>query len=206
MKKYIINKCLRYIKHNTNYNDVKMSEIKYGLEGIYLTITKIVIIFAIAFILDIFNEVIIFLLIYNILRLPSFGLHATKSWICLVSSSIIFIGIPYLCLLFKIPIIFRSIISSVGILLMFKNAPADTYKRPIVSKKRRNKLKFISTIFTIIYGFCTIFIKSDFISNCYLFSIILQNCMIAPTTYKLFKLPYNNYINYIKTHPNLLLD
>ena len=206
MKKYIINKCVCYIKNNTNYNDVQISEIKYGLEGIYLTITKMIIIFIIAFILNIFNEVIILLLIYNVLRLPSFGLHATKSWICLVSSSIIFIGIPYLCLFFKIPIIFRSIISAVGILLMFKNAPADTYKRPIVSKKRRNKLKFISTILTIIYGFCTIFIKNNYILNCCLFSIILQNCMISPTTYKLFKLPYNNYIDYIKAHPNLLLD
>lgn len=206
MKKYLIKKCIIFIKKYNNYNDEELEKIKYGLEGIYLTLSKFVLISIIALILGIFKEMIIFTFIYNILRMTSFGLHATKSWICLISSTLLFIGIPYLCILLTISINIKIIVSIVGIIFMFKNSPADTYKRPIVSKKRRNKFKFISSILTIIYAFISIYINNNFISNCILFSIILQNCMISPTIYKIFKLPYNNYIEFIKNNPDFSVE
>ena len=142
-----MNKCMNYIKKNTDYDDIKLKEIKYGLEGIYLTISKLIIIFTLSIILGIFKEMIIYMLIYNLLRMPSFGLHATKSWICLLSSTILFIGIPYLCIFLSIPVSLKIIIGILGMYFMFKNAPADTKKKPIVSKKRRKVYKIISTIY-----------------------------------------------------------
>lgn len=203
MKKWIIGNCMNYIRKNTDYNEIKLKEIEYGLVSIYLTFSKMIVIILISILLGIMKEMLIFLFIYNILRMPSFGLHATKSWICLVSSTIIFLGIPYICTILKIPNFVKSIICIIGICLMFKNAPADTKKRPIVSKKRRKVYKFISTILTIVFSFLSILITNDFISNCLVFSIILQNAMISPLVYKIFKLPYNNYIEYLKTHPEL---
>lgn len=201
MKKFLISKCMNYIKNNTNYDSIKLEEIKYGLTTIYLTTTKIIIIFMVSLILGIFKEMLTYLLIYNILRTSSFGLHATKSWICLLSSTILFVGIPHLCIILTIPLFLKVVIGAVGIYLMFKNAPADTKKRPIVSKKRRLIYKYISSILTIIFAFNSILITNNFMSNCLIFSIIMQNIMISPSTYKLFKLPYNNYITYLKNHP-----
>ena len=202
MKKFIISKTMKYIKKNTNYDDIKLKEIEYGLVSIYLMISKLIIIGAISILLGIFKEMIIYMLIYNILRMPSFGLHATKSWICLLSSTILFIGIPYLCIFLSIPMILKIIIGILGILFMFKNAPADTKKKPIVSKKRRQTYKFISTLLTIIFVVLSIIIKDNYISNCFVFAIIMQNCMISPTVYKIFKLPYNNYITFLRDHPD----
>ena len=201
MKKFIINKCMNYIKKNTDYNAIKLKEIEYGLVSIYLTITKLFIIFALTLILGIFKEMLIYMILYNILRMPSFGLHATKSWICLLSSTILFICIPYLCIFLSIPICLKVIIGILGICFMFKNAPADTKKKPIVNKKRRQIYKFISTILVIIFALLSIVINNNFISNCLILSIILQNLMISPTVYKIFKLPYNNYITFLKEHP-----
>ena len=202
MKKYIINKCMDYIKKNTEYDKVKLAEIKYGLEGLYLTLSKIIIIFTLAIIMGIFKEMLIYMLIYNLLRMPSFGLHATKSWICLLSSTILFIGIPYLSMYLNIPLIIKIIITIIGTLLMMKNAPADTKKRPIVSRKRRLIYKIISTVLTLIFGVISICIKNNFISNCFILAIIMQNFMISPMIYKFFKLPYNNYIQFLKEHPD----
>ena len=202
MKKFLIKRTMNFIKNNTKYDDVKLKEIEYGLVGIYLLISKTIVIFFIALILGIFKEMIIFTLIYNIIRLTSFGLHATKSWICLLFSTILFIGIPYLSIIINIPIYLKLIISICGIYLVFKNSPADTKKRPILNKKRRAIYKTISTILTIIYSFISIFTKNNLIANCMIFSIILQNCMISPTIYKIFKLPYNNYITFLKEHPD----
>ena len=202
MQKAIINKCINYIRKSTDYSDTKIKEIKYGLEAIYLSFSKIFLILILSHFLGIFKYVILYIFIYNILRTPSFGLHATKSWICLLSSTVLFIGIPYICLYLIIPIYIKVIICVVGIILMYKNSPADTYKRPIVSKKRREKYKLFSVLLTILYSFISILIQNNFLSNCLIFSIVMQNCMIAPTTYKIFKLPYNNYINFLKEHPN----
>jgi len=203
MKNLIINNCLKYISKYSNYSNEELKEIEYGLTSIYLTVSKFIVISIIAIILGIFKEMLIFTLIFNVLRMPAFGLHATKSWICLISSSIIFIGLPYLCINLDIDMYLKSIICAVGIILMYKNAPADTYKRPIVNKKRRLVYKTISTVFAIVYAFIAILINEQFISNCLVFSIILENCLISPYVYKLFKLPYNNYITYIRKHPEL---
>ncbi|MBR2055465.1 MAG: accessory gene regulator AgrB [Mycoplasmataceae bacterium] len=204
MKNLIINSCMNYIKKNTNYDKTKLAEIKYGLEGIYLTFSKIIIISVLTIFLGVFKEMFIYMLIYNVLRSPSFGLHATKSWICLISSTILFVGIPYLCILLSIPLLLKTIIGILGICFMFKNSPADTKKRPIINKKRRKIYKLISTMLTIIYCFASIFIGNNFISNCFIFAIIMQNIMISPMVYKIFKLPYNNYITYLKEHPDFI--
>ena len=46
--------------------------------------------------------------------------------------------------------------------------------------------------------------KNNFISNCLIFALILENILISPITYKLFKLPYNNYITFLKEHPDFI--
>lgn len=202
MKKFITKKCMDYIKKNTNYDDIKLKEIEYGIVSIYLTVSKIFIIIILAILFGIEKDVLTFMILFNILRTTGFGLHATKSWICLLSSTLIFIGIPILCTYININIYIKMMICIIGIIFMWKNAPADTKKKPIVSKKRRLVYKTISTLLTIIFTICSIIIKNNFISNCLMFAIILENCLISPLTYKLFKLPYNNYITFLKEHPD----
>ena len=66
MKRLIINHWMNIIKKNKDYDDKKLAEIEYGLVGLYLTLSKSVVIFILALILGIFKEVFIFLLIYNL--------------------------------------------------------------------------------------------------------------------------------------------
>lgn len=197
MKDKIINYCLNIIKKKyPQYNDEKISIIKYGLEGIYLLITKLIIIALLAYIFGLLKELIIFLIIYNVIRTFSFGLHATKSWICLVSSSLIFILVPLLCKYIVIPILFKVLLGITMILLFYKNAPADTKKRPIISKNRRLFFKYCSVLICIIFIYLSIFIDNIFISNCFILSLIVQSFMISPLIYKIFGLSYNNYLSY----------
>ena len=164
--------------------------------------SKVIIILALSIILGIFKEVVIFLALFNIIRSTAFGLHATKSYICLISSTLIFISIPYLCLYISINLYIKSLISILCILYIYKYAPSDTVKRPIVSKKRRFIYKSLSTIISIIYAFISLLIRNNFISNALLFSLIVECLMISPLVYTIFKLPYNNYITFLKNNPN----
>lgn len=197
MKNYVVNGCMKIVNNNNDYDEEKLAIIKYGLEGLYLQITKIFIIVLMAFIMGIFKEVIIFLLIYNIIRTTSFGLHATKSWICFVSSSLIFIGIPLICQYLVIPAYIKTIINVIVIGFIFKNSPADTHKKPIVNPKRRQFYKYSSTFIAIIFAYCSILISDNFLANCFVLAPLVQSFMISPTIYKLFGLPYNNYLTYM---------
>lgn len=200
MKKKILNKCIKIIKQNKDYTDEKLAEIKYGLEGIYLTITKLIIILSLAIILKITKQFAIFLIIFTIMRSPSFGIHAKKSWICLISSTLAFIGIPLLAINIKINIIIKIIIGTISIIGITLFSPADTHKRPIINKKRRIIYKILSTIIATTYIILSIITKDNFISNSFLLATILQNILISPFTYKIFKMPYNNYKTYIKKY------
>lgn len=203
MKNLVINYCLNLIKKHKDVTEQELEIIKYGLVGLYLTITKLIIISIIAIIFGLFKEMIIFFILYGILRTFSYGIHATKSWMCLISSILMFNLIPYIASIFEINFIIKLIIGIVATILMFKNSPADTHKRPIINMKRRKKLKILSTSFCILYTILSLIITDVFYSNCFVYSMILQNILISPVTYKLFKLPYNNYIGYLKKHPEL---
>ena len=200
MKKFVLDKCMNIIKNNMQYDDTKLEEIRYGLEGIYLTITKITIISILCIILGIFKEFLIFLIIYSIMRAPSFGIHASKSWICLITSTLSFIGFPLLSICTKLNLITKIIIGTISIIGICLFSPADTIKRPIINKTRRKIYKVLSTIIAITYIILSIKINNNFISNCFIYSTILQNILISPLTYKLFKMPYNNYKEYIKKY------
>lgn len=196
MRNVVINSSINLINKKLNYNEEQLEIIKYGLEAIYILITKTIIIFTVAIMLNIFKEVIIFTLFYSLIRMFSFGLHATKSWICLVSSLITFLIIPYICNIIHISFYIKLVIGFILIILMYKNAPADTYKRPIIDKKRRIKYKLLSTFISTIMIIIALTINNNFISNALIFANILQNIMISKYTYKLFKLPYDNYKKY----------
>lgn len=196
MKNYIINSTMNYILKYNSYNNIKQEELKYGLVAIYLLVTKLIIILIISTLLGILKEVILFTIIYIPIRAVSFGLHATKSWICLISSTLIFVGLPFISKYLVIPMYIKSIIGIVSILLMFKNSPADTHKRPIINKKRRLFFKYSSVLISIIYTLLSIFINNSFIADCLLFAMLIQCFLTSPLVYKLFKLPYNNYKNF----------
>jgi len=200
VKKYILDSCINYIKkYYPNYNDDKLAEIKYGLESIYLSISKAIVLFALTILLGIFKEMIIILLLYNLLRAFAYGLHATKSWICLVSSLIIFIGMPLLALNVVFPLFIKLIIISFCIISFFLYAPADTKKHPIIKRKKRIICKYITIFIALIYSFICLYTKNNFLSNSLLIALTIEAIFILPLTYKIFKLPYNNYKNYLKT-------
>lgn len=180
------------------YSQTKMAELRYGLEGLYLTITKMIVIFSLALLLNCLKETLLLLILFNILRTTGFGLHATKSWICLVASSITFLIGPIVAQSITISFYTKSILGIIGILLIYTYAPADTEKRPLIKKTKRDLYKFITTVSCIVLVFMMLMIKNELVSNLILFAIYNEILFIHPWTYKLFHFQYNNYKYYCK--------
>lgn len=183
-------------KQYPNYSKEKIEEIMYGIEGIYLTITKTIIICLLALILGILKELIVLLIAFNFIRLFAFGMHANKSWICLIFSSTLFLGGAYLCKIITIPNITCFILYAVVLIIISIYSPADTVKRPLIKKKRRIKFKILSIITVLVYFVITILIKNNLIINSLIIGLLIECILILPITYKTFKMPYKNYINY----------
>lgn len=197
MKKLVVDKIMNSIDKQYDYSDTKMMEIKYGIESIYLFITKTIIIFLLAFLLDILKELVLIMIFYSIIRATGFGLHAKKSWHCWVSSILIFIGIPLLITYIMIPKVIGIIALIICIILIAKYAPADTEKRPIINKRRRLIYKICTVLIATIYTI-TFFVTNSLVSNAVFFSIIIETIMILPVSYKLFNLKYDNYKVYLQ--------
>ena len=198
MKRFIIDGLVKYVSENKELKNEDIEVIRYGISNLYLQISKMIVITLIAVLLNILIPYLIFTILYNIIRMPSFGIHAKKSYQCWISSIIIFIGIPYLITILEINIITRLVISILAAIYITIYSPADTEKRPIISKKRRLIYKYLSCIISIIYINLSIYIDNEIVRNALLFSLLLQCIIISPITYKVFGVPYNNYKNYIE--------
>lgn len=196
MKQLFLNYSMINIKrYYPDYNEQKLEEIRYGLEGIYLSLTKLVVISILSIILNIFYEMLILLICFNILRATGFGLHAKKSIQCWISSTIMFIFLPFISKYFVISKTVHIIFSILLLLLILLYAPADTYKRPLIKRKKRIIYKIITTINTLILIIISFYTTST-ITNLILFGILIEVILTNPITYKIFHLPYQNYKTY----------
>ena len=197
MKKVFLNTCLKLISQNDpSINEIQLDEIRYGLEGIYLTLTKTIVIFSVTYFLGVFKEMLIMLIVFNLLRTTGFGIHAKKSWQCWLSSLIIFIIFPFLSRIITLPFSIKIALGIIAIIIMLIYAPADTVKHPLINRKKRLIWKCITVINCMILVVISLFVKDSTISNLMLFGIYSEVAVIIPITYKIFRLPYNNYLNY----------
>lgn len=184
-------------KYHPEYDEKKLDRIKYGLESIYLTTTKMIIITLIALYLKIFKEMIVMLLCINLFRTTAFGIHAKTSFKCLISTSLILLVPAYFVYTINLNIYIKSFICILSLILFYVYAPSDTEKFPIIKENKRNKLKFKTVIKSIIACFIILYLNNQLITNSLLFGMFIESIMILPITYKIFDQPYANYKAYL---------
>ena len=114
-------------KYNSDVTDDEIEIINYGLESIYLTFTKLFIILIISIILGITYKMLLILLFYNIIRFTAFGIHASKSIYCLLSSCLFLIGGVYLCEIIHISLFVYAVLCFICLMCVYFYA-LDCYK------------------------------------------------------------------------------
>lgn len=190
IKNAVLNLWMKSIESMDKYDEVKLVEIRYGLEGFYLTISKLIIIILLAVILDTTFYTLIFLLFSLPIRTASSGFHANTSFQCLIISILAFILVPLLANQFILPVITKSIIYFCLLIGFWIMAPKDSEKKPIVNNKKRFWLKIFSVSIIVVYFLISFFVNNT-IDNLMILALIIQLIMISPIPYKLFKQKYN---------------
>lgn len=193
MKEKFLDFCITFLQKNNDYSELELKKLRYGLEGIYLTLTKTIIILLVSVILNIFIETLICILLFNIIRYFAFGFHAEKSFHCLLLSLFNFVAIPYVLLKVNNSLVLNIIICLICLVFILIFAPADTVKRPLKDKKKRMKRKVLTFLTGGLYTLLIVFLKNSFISDILVSTLIITVIVINPITYKIFGQPYNNY-------------
>lgn len=191
MKEVFLKHSLQLITANKEWDEKSLEKIRYGLEGIYLTIVKLVILLALAIILNIERLFLINLVFFNILRFFAFGVHARNSTQCLITSTVMFIIFPILSTSIDFPLPVQIIIASICVLLFLLYAPADTHKRPQKNRKKRQTRKAFAVTIAIVYVLLIIMLKD--LSQIILCSLMTETIMILPITYHILGVPYKNH-------------
>lgn len=197
MKERFLNSTVNFLKKYNSYSDKDIKKLRYGLEGIYLTFTKMIVILVLALLLGILKEVVIVLVLFNIIRYFGFGFHAEKSWECLVLSLMNFVLVPLLIIKLEISFTMSLIICGVCLVSYLLFAPADTVKRPLLNKKKRLIRKVLTLGVGIIYSLIIIILNNTYLNDLLLSAMIVQAIVINPIIYKVFRQPYNNYKNLV---------
>lgn len=197
MKEVFLNHTMNFIARNTNekkeLSEEEKEKLEYGLEGLYMTITKLVIIFLIALLLGFIREFLITLIFFNIIRFPGFGFHASKSIVCLISSTLLILGLPYIFITFKINLTIKVILCVISIITFIICAPADTWKRPLTNKKKRTLRKVAACTLAVLYSVLIILCYGMEISNLLMAALLIETVLISPIMYLIFNEPYRNY-------------
>ena len=194
MKEVFLNHTMNFIASNQkDLNQEDKGKLAYGLEGLYMSITKLVIIFLIAFLLGFIKEFIITLIFFNIIRFPGFGFHASKSVVCLIASTLLILGLPYLFTNIEVSLTIKIILCIVSVITFIICAPADTWKRPLTNKKKRIIRKVVACSLAVIYSILIIVFNGYEISNLLMAELLIETILISPIMYLMFKEPYRNY-------------
>ena len=198
MKNAFVNSSLNYLIRNHACNEKQKNIFLYTLESIYSLVTKTTVVLLLSFFLKTFPITLTCIILYSILRGFAFGIHATKNIYCWCITLFVYIIGPLFIKFISIDMIYIYMIYVLGTLAILLWAPADTPSRPLLDKKKRQTNKIISFIFIILLILSSFYINIPQFYSIIAFILLLESICICPLTYKLFSIPYHNYLHYHK--------
>ncbi|HRS21499.1 MAG TPA: accessory gene regulator AgrB [Clostridia bacterium] len=166
-------------------SEEKLAEIDYGIAAFIANSYKMVFIFILAILLNVFQYFLIAFVSFGALRTFASGVHAKREWTCLPVSIILFFGILYLGMTIELNIYMLSIIFILCFTAVLRYSPADTEERPIVSRKLRKKLKILSVITVLVLYAIALYSLGTIASSIITFAVLVESILILPAAYRL---------------------
>lgn len=200
MKDKFIEKCCHFISKYENCDDLKIKKLKYGLEVIFNLLTKTIILFIVSMVLGIWQEYLLLILIYTLIRMYTYGIHAKSTLACWITTTLVYIGGGLLIKYIIIPQTVTIIIWLISLASFAIWAPADTPAKPLIRADKRKKQKIKACLVCFILLVVLIIHPSQIVNNTICYSLFVQSICINPITYWITKTPFANYKLYLKTH------
>ena len=168
-------------------------KMKLGIETILTNVTKAIIVYGVAIILNLFLQTLILHLAYAAVRKYSYGLHANSSTVCSIVSLVLFVGSPYLSQYIPFNNLLVIACGLLFLTLLYFFAPADTDKSPIIGEARRRSLRNKALVTCSVITIIALLYPDPFIKSLLMLGVAIQIVMILPLTYKIMKRSVKNY-------------
>lgn len=182
--------------------------INYGLHLLIGEIPKTFVFIALAAVLGILKEFLITVCVIFPYRAFSGGFHLKTHLGCIVGTSLMYCGIPYVSKYIILNTTTKYIVIACvwvfGMIMCKLYAPADTQYVPVLRKKDRRIKKLLSyIILTSLLTTGTIVYKNDVIFNIIWLGTLAQSITISRLAYKLTNNQYGHEI-YLENRRNCL--
>lgn len=190
---YIVDKFMNKTLKNKDIDDLTRKKVKYGIEVLIINISKLMITLIVAKLLGIVVETLETILIASLIRQYAFGVHASTSFQCTIVTLIMYI-VPVILSKY---IFFNNYVCGalyvISVILLYKYAPADTEKRPLVSEKKRKVLKKKTLIMVGVLGIIALVTNIYRLKVAILLGIFVSSLVTIPLIYKILGQKYKNY-------------
>jgi accessory gene regulator B len=186
----------RKMNRYTIKDELGVKKMAYSLEVIFLTISKLAVVYLLAIILDVVLQTMAVHFSFGFLKRYGFGLHALKSTVCTVMSCILFVLAPWALSGIGVGNGIVVIAFSVVIFNLYMHAPADTKACPLIGKNYRKKLKIKSVCSGVLLMVIALFIPNESIKLLLTLGAVFQGVSILPITYKILGRSERNYESY----------
>ena len=178
--------------------DEQGEAILYGLQLIIGEAPKMILLFAISFILGFGLEMLFAYIAIMPYRTASGGFHLHTHLGCIIGSVVFYYGnviLSKFLILDNIEKYILVVLSLIfGMLMVSIYAPADTENVPIISKKERKQKKILSYITLVLTLVASLIIQNQVYSNILIIGSIIQSISITRIAYKLTNNKYGHEI------------
>ncbi len=184
----------KIIQSVDGYDESKADEINFGLQLLIGEVPKFFIILILALLLHMFKLTLISFLIILPYRTFSGGFHLHTHLGCIIVTSLLYIGTPFLASILNFNNNIKYILIAITFIFSFvmiaKYAPADTENVPVLQKKERRKRKIWSFVIVGVELVVAIFIPYKVVSNMIIIGILVQTLTLTKLAYKITKNKY----------------
>lgn len=139
---------LSHLEENTvnaliseKHSAIERDKIRFGVRLVFNDFWKVMIVYLIAFLLDVAPATLLTHVTFFLLRQVCFGFHFQNSWDCLVSSILLLPIAVFLISNWNLGSIYIFLLAFVSTFLLLFFAPAGTQKRPVFSKEHKRYLR-----------------------------------------------------------------
>lgn len=162
-----------YLQKRNNLDHIQFLQVRLGMQVLAKNIGKLIVMYTLAYILNIFLFTLITNLTFYLIRR-----HAPSSFWCYVESILLFILLPLVIVNFHINPLIMIILTVISLGVISVYAPAATKKKPIPVRLIKRK-KYYAIIVSSTFFIITLIIKEPFAQFIQL-GIIIEAITLLP--------------------------
>ncbi|MCL1845358.1 MAG: accessory gene regulator B family protein [Defluviitaleaceae bacterium] len=186
----------RKINRYARKDDLGLKKMAYSLEIIFLTVSKLVVIYLLAAIFGVVVQTMIIHFAFGLLKHFSFGLHARKSTVCTLVSCVMLVLVPWGLSGVGLGNDIVAVIFFAVIFVLYMYAPADTESRPLIGRNYRKKLKIKAVCAGAVLMLIALFVPNESAKLLLTLGAVFQGVCVLPITYKILRRSERNYEPY----------